>query len=342
MSLNRIITHLIILLILIITIASINFYLIARGDNISNNDAKKADAKSLAKPIEDESKAVEADTSDVNYKDAVVDDEKPIVGEDFSLSKDKEKKEVADVKSADIAPAPEKDNQKEQKQVVEQKAANEQEAKGADEKLLDAGFTTEEEDSNALVQANTGRIAYKSALTTVFWVGEGASEDNEYISNYVSYWDEDWQVNYGGVDDPEDRCGYYPCSFTPKENPFYFALPYGDYNEDNSVKESVKLIPWYEEKNPYASIIKNKWIKIVYQNKACYAQWEDVGPFEIDDFNYVFGVAGQKNKHGVEAGLDISPATWDCLGLEDNNITEWRFVDESEVPSGPWKEIVTK
>lgn len=183
---------------------------------------------------------------------------------------------------------------------------------------------------------------YKQVITTLFWAGERADSSNAYISNKESFWDSKWQEHFGGVDDPDNRCGYRPCDFLPKENPFYFALPYGDFNDDGTEKDSIAQIPWYEEKSPEESILKNQWIEIVYQGKTCYGQWEDVGPFEIDDFDYVFSNSPPKNTLGVGAGLDVSPAIWDYLGLENNEVTKWRFVKEEEVPPGPWKEIITR
>jgi len=191
---------------------------------------------------------------------------------------------------------------------------------------------------------------YKHAITTLFWIGESSNESNGFISNYESYWDSFWLDHYGGIDSPDKRCGYYPCGFTPKENPFYFALPYGDRNKEGDLKESVKLIPWYystpltasQPASENESLLKNHWIEIKYGDKICYAQWEDVGPFETDDFDYVFGEADSKNTFGVSAGLDISPAVWDCLSLKDNSVAEWIFVEEKDVPAGPWKSIITR
>jgi hypothetical protein len=186
------------------------------------------------------------------------------------------------------------------------------------------------------------KYVYKSAITTVFWVGESSDESNGFIPNHESYWDSSWLKNYGGIDSPDDRCGYNPCAFAPKENPFYFALPYGDRDENENLKESIKLIPWYRNISKDESILKNIWIEIKYKNKTCYAQWEDVGPFETDDFNYVFGTSSPKNTFGVAAGLDVSPAVWDCLGLQDNAVTNWRFITAKDVPAGPWKLLITK
>jgi hypothetical protein len=36
------------------------------------------------------------------------------------------------------------------------------------------------------------------------------------------------------------------------------------------------------------------------------------------------------------AGLDVSPAVRDYLGLKQTDVTDWRFVDFREVPRGPW------
>ena len=36
------------------------------------------------------------------------------------------------------------------------------------------------------------------------------------------------------------------------------------------------------------------------------------------------------------AGLDVSPAVRDYLGLSDTDVCDWRFVEIREVPPGPW------
>ncbi len=180
----------------------------------------------------------------------------------------------------------------------------------------------------------------KTVMTTVFWVGEGSTAENGYISNAQSYWDEYWGESFGGVDDPENRCGYAPCTFTPKENPFYIALPYTEFNEiGTALKPSAKTIPWYGKDD--LPLLKNRWVEVMYQGTMCYGQWQDVGPFLEDDFSYVFGFEEPKNTFGVKAGLDISPALWDCLGMTDNSMTSWRFVDAKDVPPGPWLAVVT-
>jgi hypothetical protein len=182
---------------------------------------------------------------------------------------------------------------------------------------------------------------FKKTMTTIFWVGEGATPDSGYIDNYGSYWDPNWMKNFGGVDTPSRRNGFLPARFMPKQNPFYVALPFAEVDREGRLKEVAKKIPGFGKNNE--PLTRNRWIEIRYKGKSCFAQWQDVGPSEEDDFDWVFGSAKKpKNKNGLKAGLDISPATAHYLGIEDSAHTEWRFVDAVQVPDGPWKQIVTK
>lgn len=180
---------------------------------------------------------------------------------------------------------------------------------------------------------------HENIITTIFWVGEAADASNDYISNAESAWDGNWEANYGGYDNPNSRNGYYPAGFTPKENPFYFALPYNDLDANGNRKPTAGNCP-----NAGASAVswcKNAWIKVVKGDKVVYAQWQDAGPSEYDDMAYVFGTAAPKNTWGAKAGLDVSPAVRDYLGLADVDRTSWGFVSAGAVPAGPWKNIVT-
>jgi len=38
------------------------------------------------------------------------------------------------------------------------------------------------------------------------------------------------------------------------------------------------------------------------------------------------------------AGIDLSPAVRDFLGLRSGAMVEWRFVDDRQVPRGPWRD----
>ena len=184
---------------------------------------------------------------------------------------------------------------------------------------------------------------HTNITTTVFWVGEESSIENKFIANKASAWDDNWMCDYGGVDDPDSRNGYFPSSFTPLENPFYFALPYDDLDENGSRKnEATHIIPWSTgENNNSVSILKNRWIKIIKDGKTAYAQWEDVGPIYDNDSHYVFGYAKPSSTFNNNAGLDVSPAVRDYLGLNGEEMTSWQFVDAKNVPDGPWKQIIT-
>ncbi len=66
----------------------------------------------------------------------------------------------------------------------------------------------------------------RQIVTTVFWIGEKPSENNP-VPNRSSSWDKEWSKSYGGFDDPNParRQDYTPVKFTPRQNPFYCALP---------------------------------------------------------------------------------------------------------------------
>lgn len=195
--------------------------------------------------------------------------------------------------------------------------------------------------NEALVQPTSSYPLHENITATVFWVGEGADNSNDFIHNRASAWMTDWVAAYGGIDDPENRCSYRPCAFTPKENPFYFALPFNDYDDDGVKSASaLRQIPWYTGTIPEnTSIIKNRWIEVRHDNQVAYAQWEDVGPFGEDDATYVFGTARPSEPR---AGLDLSPALADYLTIDGRGVVSWRFVDSSNVPKGEWTKIVTK
>lgn len=69
----------------------------------------------------------------------------------------------------------------------------------------------------------------------------------------------------------------------------------------------------------------------------CYAQWEDCGPFRTDHFQYVFGNERPKPNLNHGAGLDVSPAVRDYLGLQPTDVTDWQFVEVKDIPAGPWR-----
>jgi hypothetical protein len=82
----------------------------------------------------------------------------------------------------------------------------------------------------------------KNIVTTVFWIGEKPSGNNP-VPNRRSSWDKDWTRNYGGFDDPNPahRSNYIPVKFTPRQNPFYCALPYNDKTANGHRPEAPRV-----------------------------------------------------------------------------------------------------
>ncbi|MEY2545582.1 MAG: hypothetical protein QOG48_699 [Verrucomicrobiota bacterium] len=187
----------------------------------------------------------------------------------------------------------------------------------------------------------TTRFPWKSNIvTTVFWIGEDAAGNNP-VPNHKSSWDLNWQANYGGFDNPDtsSRKNYIPVSFTPRQNPFYCALPYNDVTHGQFKPEAPLVIPWFKSAytEPGHSVCKDRWISIRKGNRVCYAQWEDCGPFRTDHFQYVFQNEKPKPNLNNGAGLDVSPAVRDYLGLAPTDVTDWQFVEVRDVPPGPWR-----
>lgn len=181
---------------------------------------------------------------------------------------------------------------------------------------------------------------------TIFWIGESPSAKNP-TPNHASSWDTQWEKNYGGFDNPNPsaRIGYRPKNFTPKLNPFYIALPYNDSKSYNThCPYAEKYIYWWNrraDKRPGKTALKGRWLEIRYNNKSCYAQWEDCGPFNTDDHAYVFGNSRPKNQKNNQAGIDLSPAIRDYLGVKSGRKVQWRFMSFKNVPRGPWSQYGT-
>lgn len=182
----------------------------------------------------------------------------------------------------------------------------------------------------------------KEIVTTVFWIGETPSGNNP-IPNRSSSWDKDWAKSYGGLDDPNParRENYIPVKFTPRQNPFYCALPYNDKASTGHRPEAPEVVPWFKQayQGPGVSVCKGHWVAIRKGSRVVYAQWEDAGPFRTDHWQYVFGNERPKPNLNKGAGLDVSPAVRDFLGLKETDVTDWKFVDFEEIPHGPWSQF---
>jgi hypothetical protein len=184
---------------------------------------------------------------------------------------------------------------------------------------------------------------HKNIVTTVFWVGERAKPNSGWSDNIDSAWDMNWKENFGGLDSPVYRKGFFPAKFTPKQNPFYVALPFNDISNPEYIENCPLLKYFKATKAPRShSICKNRWIEVMHGGKVCFAQWQDVGPIYTDDHAYVFGSQAPKAHSQDMAGLDVSPAVRDYLTFKGLCRSTWRFVEDSEVPEGPWKTVVTR
>jgi hypothetical protein len=185
-------------------------------------------------------------------------------------------------------------------------------------------------------------FSWKSNIvTTTFWIGERPTKKNP-VPNHISSWDPQWARHFGGTDDPDhdNRKDFHPTDFVPRQNPFYVALPYNDLCGSGYKPEAARVIPWFKDAHePGKSVLKGRWIAIRFKDKVCYAQWEDAGPFRTDHWEYVFGNDRPKPNMNGGAGLDVSPAVRDFLGMNDTDVTDWKFVEFDGVPQGPWAKL---
>jgi hypothetical protein len=160
----------------------------------------------------------------------------------------------------------------------------------------------------------------QNIVATVFWAGEPPRANDP--GNLQSAWDRDWMRT------------------VKNQNPFYVALPYNDIQNGHTKKEARSIIPWFVAVfvRDGQSVLKDRWVAIRKGNLVCYAQWEDVGPFQVDHWQYVFGNERPRPNKNRGAGIDVSPAVRDFLDLGGMDAVDWRFVSDWEIPRGPWRD----
>ena len=102
--------------------------------------------------------------------------------------------------------------------------------------------------------------------------------------------------------------------------------------------EAAQVVPWFIERFRRLgySVCKGHWVEIRHGAKICYAQWEDVGPFNTDSAGYVFGDERPLTNPNHGAGIDVAPAVRDYLELISLDLVDWRFVEQADVALGPW------
>mgnify|MGYP000954092961 CR=1 FL=1 len=159
----------------------------------------------------------------------------------------------------------------------------------------------------------------RDILATVFWVGEPGNE--------AGAWDPRWVRSFGGVDDPKRRRGFLPAGFIPKQTPFYCALPYNDVAGRPGAKSGLA----------------GRWVEVRAGGRegraarSCFCVLADVGPWRVDDREYVLDGKRPKAEAEGRAGIDLSPAVRDWLGLSGKDLVDWRFAEEVSVVEGPWR-----
>jgi hypothetical protein len=157
--------------------------------------------------------------------------------------------------------------------------------------------------------------------TTVFWCGEMATRNSP--SNMRSAYDSLWFKHF------------------LSETPFYAAVPYSDIDSMGHTKPSAASVPWYRKafQADGISIMKDRWIEIQSGRRQAFAQIKDVGPYHVDDLDYVFRNQRPQPHETNNAALDVSPAVQEYLGLKGLDVCSWRFVDRPN--SGPWTNSVS-
>ena len=183
-------------------------------------------------------------------------------------------------------------------------------------------------------------------MTTIFWIGERPTARNP-VPNNRSAWDANWARNYGGYDnpDPRFRSNFIPIGMFPRQNPFYCALPYCDIIRGKT-KPEVSVVPWFRDcfEKPGKSVLKGRWVAIHHAGQNLF---RPVGglrsipdrPLAVCLWKQSGGSIIDRPRPNLNrgAGLDISPAARDYLRMEKNDICDWKFVDSTSVPDGPWK-----
>jgi hypothetical protein len=159
-------------------------------------------------------------------------------------------------------------------------------------------------------------VLNEEELTTVMTALEHLG-NRQSPSNYRSAYDSLWFHHYRS------------------ETSFYAAIPYGDL-EHGHTKANAVMCPWYRQayQGDGVSILKDRWIAIRSGSKVAYCQIKDVGPYHTDDTGYVWQNQRPLAHDNNQAGLDISPAAQQYLGLGGLSVTDWKFVDNP--PPGPW------
>ncbi len=173
-----------------------------------------------------------------------------------------------------------------------------------------------------------------------------ASHAQQPGSELQSSWDPQWASNYGGFDDPDssNRRNFIPGISPPARILLYVALPYNDVTHGTTKPEARRYIPWFKQAferprqiGPQGPLDRHP----PRQPRLLRPQWEDCGPFRTDHFQYVFGNDRPLPNLNQGAGLDVSPAVRDYLGVNGKDYCDWKFVEARDVRPVPGPNTAT-
>jgi hypothetical protein len=57
---------------------------------------------------------------------------------------------------------------------------------------------------------------------------------------------------------------------------------------------------------------------------------------QVDHWQYVFGSERPRPNRNYDAGLDVSPAVREYLGMSGIDVCDWKFENVYAIPNGPW------
>jgi len=176
-----------------------------------------------------------------------------------------------------------------------------------------------------------------SIVTTVFWVGEQAGGNNR--SKLQKFLDFNWSENYA---EPilrfQRTAQLHPNCFYSQAKPLLLCFTVHDVTHGQFKPEAPLVIPWFKHEyrgrgSRYAEI---DGLPFVRQSHLLCAMGR-LRSVSHDHFQYVFGNERPKPNLNHGAGLDVSPAVRDYLGLAPTDVTDWQFVEVRDVSSGPWR-----
>src|SRR5205809_4132 len=105
-------------------------------------------------------------------------------------------------------------------------------------------------------------------------------------------------------------------------------------------KNIVTTVFWIGERPSGNNPVPNRVSSWDKNWSRSYGGFDDPNPAHRNNYwQYVFGSERPKPNLNKGAGLDVSPAVRDYLGLDETDVTDWRFVEFSEVSHGPWSTL---